>query len=152
MRTPPPAAARRRAPARPPAGEIRLGDTEARVRRLWGTPLSVTKAGARATKTFGFWGGRLVVYIERGRVRMVAVRGTLRTTKRDRAGTPLPTFRKRWAGTVHRSCCAVGVRHVRVPTRSRGVVFVATFRDGRLHEIALADQAVFEACFLAECD
>ena len=134
------------------AGELRIGDSETRVRRLWGRPLSTATTGQRQTLTYGYSGGTMRVYLAGARIRMVTLGGALRTTKGDRIATPLSTFRRRWGGAVHNSCCAVGVRHVRVPTTTRGISFAGTFRDGRLQSLTLLTESTFRSCFLAECD
>ena len=135
------------------AAYLRIGDAEQRVRRLWGRPASTARPKAgHTTLTYGFAGGTLAVFLDRGRVRMVALSGSIRTTRRDRVGTTLATFRDRWGGSVHRSCCAVGVRHVRVATNAHGAVYVATFVEGRLLRLSLTTDRFFRTCFLAECD
>ena len=135
----------------PAVGDLRLGQTERNVARLWGKPRRVVRNGANLSKRFGFLGGTLTVYFRNGRVRIVEVQGTVRTTTGDVSRTSLADFRRRSGGSVFRNCCAVGVRHVRVPTRRAGAVFVATFRSGRLTALALMTDATFRACYVAEC-
>ena len=132
-------------------GDLRLGDNERQVARLWGTPLRVTRNGANVSKRFGFLGGELAVYFRKGRVRIVEVQGAVRTTRGELGAASLADFRRRWGGSVFRGCCAVGVRHVRVATRRTGAVFVATFRADRLTALALMSDATFRACYVAEC-
>ena len=137
-------------------GPLRLGQTLAYARTVWGKPDATFSRRGLVSYRWRNADGMLVYVRGRGgRIETIEVGGPIfRTARGDGYGTKLVAFRRHWPNARrYRDCCSASVTHYTVPARRPGKLLVFTFSsDFGLRRVALTSEANFRACYVSECD
>lgn len=137
-------------------GPLRLGQTLAYARRVWGNPdATFSRRGLVSSRWRNDDGMLAYVRGRGGRIVSIEVEGPVfRTARGDGYGTKVALFRRHWPGARrYRDCCSASVVHYTVHARQPGKLLVFTFAsDFGLRRVGLTSEAHFRACYVAECD